>query len=322
MFICPLCGGGFSPPGCPCGYNVTNIDGIWQFTDDPCIVTQGEGDHYIGYEEIGEAFSGGRRYVIEDWSAAIAKEIVRLTGDGVFLDLGCGDGCFTVPVAGHGTKVIAGDISNNMMRILQGKASHNRIALSPHVTLCRINALYPPIMGGSIQSVVCNSVLHLISRPEKVIREIHRVLAGQGCFIVKDDMPGTPANEMTDANNESARVCNGIHQIYWVLLRAKGYQPKRYNWKYDREGICSPLFSSREEIIIPWGKEKVEKLKDGFWARFAGKVFSDQVDVPAGLHIEAIAQTLEAAYREYGRDFTETEVRWTEPDMKLTVYRK
>jgi len=322
LFICVVCGSSFSLPACSCGYEVPVTDNIWQFTDAPPIVTQGDGVHYIGYEEIGEHYSGVRKHIIEAWGDTIAAEIARLTERGVFLDLGCGDGAFAVPAAKRGVRVLAADISNNMMRILQQKAEHNGITLHPHTTLCRMNALQPAIASDCIQTATCNSVLHLISRPEKVIAEIHRVLIKGGAFVFKDDMPGSASNEMNDKSKAYTRLCNHMHKMYWDILRAKGYAPKRYNWIYDRKGICGGLFASREEIVIPWEHERVEKLKDGFLARFSGKGFSDQVDVPVLLHKDALEKTLELTRVEYGDDYGETEVYWVEPDIKLTLYRK
>ncbi len=76
------------------------------------IVINGDGDKYIGYEHIGESYSGNRKYIIEERDRLFANEISAMTENGIFLDLGCGDGCFTVPCASNGTKIIAGDISN------------------------------------------------------------------------------------------------------------------------------------------------------------------------------------------------------------------
>ncbi len=53
-----------------------------------------------------------------------------------------------------------------------------------------MNALEIPLTDNSIDTVVANSVLHLISNPEKVISEIYRVLKKGGKFICKDDRPG------------------------------------------------------------------------------------------------------------------------------------
>lgn len=111
MFLCQCCKREMNLPECSCGHKVEIKDGIWQLSDMPDMVKDGDGDKYIGYEEIGEAYSGSRKYVIEEGDALFAVEVSALTGDGTFLDLACGDGCFTVPCAANGTHIIAGDIS-------------------------------------------------------------------------------------------------------------------------------------------------------------------------------------------------------------------
>ena len=112
IFTCPKCKGVLDSFYCSkCGYHVPQIDSVWQLTDAPDIKTDGNGDKYIGYEYNGENYSGNRKYLIEERDALFTGIISKLTGDGVFLDLGCGDGFLTVPCAANGTKVIAGDIS-------------------------------------------------------------------------------------------------------------------------------------------------------------------------------------------------------------------
>ena len=62
-----------------------------------------------------------------------------------------------------------------MLCLLQQKADSHKISLDT-VTLCRMNALEIPLAMESVDTVVADSVLHLISNPQKVIAEILRVL--------------------------------------------------------------------------------------------------------------------------------------------------
>ncbi|MCL2546022.1 MAG: class I SAM-dependent methyltransferase [Oscillospiraceae bacterium] len=295
------------------------INGIQQLTDDLPIVTQGDGDHYIGYDDIGESYSGNRKYALAERDALFAAEIAKQTGDGICLDLGCGDGCLTVPMAQFGVRVIAGDISNNMIQILQRRAEKNNISLDT-VMLCRMNALHIPLAGGSVRSAVCNSVLHLISRPEKVISEIHRVLEPGGAFICRDDLPGRI--DVTKQNLEYRQIADFLFSHYWQYLNERGITPKRYSWKYDRDAICAPLFSSKEEFILPYQKESSITFAEGFLARFSGRGFSDQVDVPPALHNAALEDTLEVVCQSFGNGFGDVETYWAEGDLKITIYRK
>ena len=94
MFICPLCKQKMMLPQCDsCSHIVEKQDNIWQLTQMPDLVTDGDGDKYIGYEYIGEHYSGNRKYLIEPKDYIFAKEISEITGNGIFFDLGCGELC-------------------------------------------------------------------------------------------------------------------------------------------------------------------------------------------------------------------------------------
>lgn len=320
MFICPNCKSKMIFPKCSCGYTVEKSNNIWRFTDAPDTVTSGDGDKYIGYEHIGEAYLGNRKYIIEESDALFANEISAITGDGVFLDLACGDGCFTVPCAANGTRIIAGDISNGMLSLLQHKAAHNGISLEK-VCLCRMNALSLPLADESVDTVVANSVLHLISNPEKVVGEIYRVLRKGGAFICRDDAPG----KITDAHFDNSlyfEIVNSIYRQYWAELKNYGVLPQKYSWHFDKTALCDTLFSHKTEKIIPRGGEYQIPLKDGFLPRFLGRGFSDQTNVPQELHNTVTARLLETFQEKYGESFSEIFFRGIEPDIVITTYYK
>lgn len=320
MFICPKCKSKMELPQCKCGYTAVQINNIWQLTDMPDIVISGDGDKYIGYEHIGESYSGNRKYIIEDSDAIFAKEISELTGEGVFLDLACGDGCFTVPCAANGIRIIAGDISNNMLKILQDKAKHNGINLS-NVTLCRMNALDIPLADESVDTVVANSVLHLISNPEKVAREIYRVLKKGGVFVCRDDAPGKTTETPFD-NSLYFEIVNSMYSEYWNRLNAQGIYAKKYSWKFDRNAFCDKLFSTRTEKIIQRNEIYQTPLKDGFLPRFIGRGFSDQVDVPKDLHDEIVAELLQSFKVKYGNGFSNVALKGIEQDIVVERFYK
>ena len=320
-FICPKCKSKLILPACKqCVYEVTKTNNIWQLSDMPDIITDGDGDKYIGYEYIGENYSGNRKYLIEERDALFAKEISTLTGQGIFLDLACGDGCFTVPCASYGTKIIAGDISNTMLGILQKKAQHNNISLE-NVTLCRLNALDIPLADESVNTVVANSMLHLISNPEKVVAEIRRVLKKDGAFICKDDTPGKRSQSTFD-NAEYNNVVNSLYSEYWKALNEHGIKPKKYSWKFDKNAVCDNLFTEKSVIRIERGNTYESPLKDGFLARFGGRGFSDQVDVPQDIHEKVLQELLHEFKQKHGENFADIIFIGVEDDLEITVYKK
>lgn len=320
MFLCPKCKNRMTLPTCSCGYTVRRQNMIWQMTDMPDIVTDGEGDRYIGYEHIGESYSGERKYLIEEPDILFAKEVSQITGDGILLDLACGDGCLTVPCAADGTEIIAGDISNNMLSILQKKAAHNKISLEK-VTLCRMNALDIPLDSESVRTVVANSMLHLISNPQKVIREIYRVLQKDGSFLCREDRPDKSRYGMFD-NTGYNQLVNTLDCEYWKRLKPYGITPTKYSWKFNREEFCDGLFADKTEKIIKRGNLYETALKDGFLPRFCSRGFSAQVNVPQKLHDDVIAELLAEFRDRFGDDFADTCFKGVEDDMVITVYTK
>lgn len=321
MFICPNCKSEFSLPEChSCGSAFEKKDDIWQLSNDPDIVVDGDSDKYVGYEYIGGNYSGNRKYLIEERDCKIAGEIAHLTGNGIFLDLACGDGRIAVPVASFGSRVVAADISNSMLKILKAKAISNGIGLT-NTTLCRMNALNIPIKDNSINCVAANSVLHLISNPEKVIHEIYRVLRPDGVFVCEDDAPNKDASEDFD-NFRYNEIVNEMYSKYWEYMKVHNVLPVKYSWKFNRNALCDNIFSSKETLFIKHNKHYSIMLKDGFLPRFLSRGFSDQVEVPEDIHDQVIGQVFEELKRRYGEDFDTVPCRGIEPDILLTIYVK
>ena len=298
---------------------------ILQLTDSPNLVTTGDGDKYIGYEHIGGAYSGNRKYVIGERDGIVASYISDIVGDGVFLDLACGDGALTVPCAKCGIRIIAGDISNGMMMILQERAKRNNVSLE-NVTLCRMNALNLPIEDESVDCVVANSMLHLISNPQKVLDEIYRVLKTGGSFVCLSDAPARKnsidISEYEKENAEYRRAVGEIYDAYWEELKAYNVYAKRYSWKFDRESACKAMFREVEIKVIERGMPYAERLVDGFLPRFEGRGFSDQVDVPSKIH-KVVSDKVVASVREiYGKTFENIAYHVIEEDICIYRYKK
>ena len=297
---------------------------ILQLSDSPDIVIEGEGDKYIGYEHIGGAYSGIQKYAIEERDKLFADYIAEMTDRGVFLDLACGDGCLTVPCAKNGIRIIAGDISNTMMSILQERAKQNCISLE-NVLLCRMNALDLPLKDNSVDCVVANSVLHLISNPQKVLDEIYRVLKPGGKFICRDDAPGKEpklGGEHEKENQMYFQIVNGIYSAYWTELGAQGITAKKYSWKFDRDAACRNMFKSVETKYIQRGTPYFNRLIDIFLPRFLGKGFSDQSAVPDNLHKSVCDKVVSGARGKYGELFDTVGYHGFEDDILITSYVK
>ena len=228
MFRCLGCGQFTALPQCVhCGYTFEVIDGVYQLTHDPSTNQDDSlGIKYIGYDRVGTYYHGPSWVDAEcdARSLVVGEKIAELIGRGTLLDLGCGDGAHAVPAALHGCRVIAGDISNRMLGLLLKKAERNNVPPA-RITPCRLNALSIPVAEASVDGVVLNSVLHLISEPERVIDEVYRVLKPGGALMMEVNSSGVPderQREIEERNREYTERENEFHRRYWEILEDMG----------------------------------------------------------------------------------------------------
>jgi SAM-dependent methyltransferase len=122
-------------------------------------------------------------------SRAFEKEvgtILRLQRAGTaerLLDLACGTGVFTRPLASRAKGIVVGlDLSWPMLR-------HARRLLErtgrKNIVLMRGTAFRLPFIGGAFQSVNCCGALHLFDQPDLALKEIGRVLHPAGHLSVQ-----------------------------------------------------------------------------------------------------------------------------------------
>lgn len=99
------------------------------------------------------------------------------------LDLACGTGVFTRPLARHVQGVVVGlDLSWPMLR--RARRLLDRDGLR-NVILMRGTAYRIPFVGGAFQHVNCCGALHLFDQPDLALKEIYRVLHPSGHLSVQ-----------------------------------------------------------------------------------------------------------------------------------------
>jgi SAM-dependent methyltransferase len=122
-------------------------------------------------------------------SRSFSKEIktVLLHGNkrnmGNTLDLACGPGVFTRPLALQDKGIVVGlDLSWPMLRQAQKQLKRESIR---NVLLIRASAFGLPFKNESFSHVNCCGALHLFDRPQDALAEIHRILRPEGSFCVQ-----------------------------------------------------------------------------------------------------------------------------------------
>jgi ubiquinone/menaquinone biosynthesis C-methylase UbiE len=114
------------------------------------------------------------------------KTVLRLAENrcrGRALDLACGPGVFTRPLAlNSGAVVIGLDLSWPMLMHAQKAMRREGVRNS---LLTRATAFSLPFVDGAFQYVNCCGALHLFDKPESALKEIARVLEPNGFLSVQ-----------------------------------------------------------------------------------------------------------------------------------------
>jgi len=324
MFICPKCKKALQNYSvCSCGYEVNFINSIMQLTDLPDLVIDTDGDNYIGYEHIGKYYSGYDGTVtLSEKSVKIAQKIIEETGNGVILDLGCGDGNFTIPLLSGGAHLIGGDISNGMMNIILEKAEYLKLDMSKLI-LCRMNAYDIPLEDKSVNAVISCSMLHLNSNPKKIIDEVYRVLKDGGKYICFEDSPNGNGDETDEFdNNEYHKMLNMFYKKYFDILNSLGLHGRKYSWKFDKNEACQKLFKDKKTVTIELPNIEISTSFTYFYNRMKGRGYSILAAVPQKTHNEIFEKVDNEMKTEFGEDYTDCYYREYQKDIVMTLYIK
>lgn len=102
-----------------------------------------------------KAFSFPKIEIIEKYCGPLANKSI--------LDVGCGNGFFTVPFSFRAKKVIGIDFSEKML------------SLNPHKKCFKASAEKLPFKENSFDICFCSNLLHHLKKPERAVKEMSRV---------------------------------------------------------------------------------------------------------------------------------------------------
>ena len=107
-------------------------------------------------------------------------------GDEVWLDFGAGPGYFTLPLASKTQKVIAADISEQMLEICKKRARESNLTNIDFVKIVNSEILLP---SHSVDKILLSNVVHELDDPQADLKEIKRLLKASGAVFVIDWKP-------------------------------------------------------------------------------------------------------------------------------------
>jgi len=148
------------------------------------------------YSSIASTYDAGRQLLagtIRQWVSLI-RDRGKISPGSLCMDLGCGTGRFTIPLAETtGAHVVGVDLSAEMLAEALPKPGADR------VWWVRSDAQDLAFKSGALQCVFMSLLLHHVSDAQRVLDECCRILRPEGVCVIRmaghDDMETMPVYE-------------------------------------------------------------------------------------------------------------------------------
>lgn len=134
------------------------------------------------FETIAGDWEKIRKSYFDDRVTSLAIEKL-LPANLVLADIGCGTGSLTFELARFAKRVIAVDLSREMIRRARSLAKGKEIR---NVDFRLGDAEDLPLAGRSVDAAFCVMVLHFLGDPVRAVAEICRIIRPGGSFILVD----------------------------------------------------------------------------------------------------------------------------------------
>jgi len=211
-----------------------------------------------------------------------------------------------VEIAKRGHRVLAGDISLKMLKILSGKLEQ---APERSIIPCRLNAYSLPLLDRSVDAAMAMQLLPFVGDPPLVLGEIKRVLKPGGMFIThgpgetqspKDDVVG-------EINGKLRRYCDEALKRRGVnMLKPPGWT-NRQIWENLPKLFRTYSLVERDDLVF-----RFAETPRWFLQRLGSRYTLFQMGFDQGIHNEVMREVRERVAAEYGRDFEELEQEYCE----------
>lgn len=109
----------------------------------------------------------------------IKVELNNLPGLGKTIEFGCGTGYFTETIIEKTTKLIATDLSDELIEIAK-----KRLDINSSVTFQKANCMKTPFSSDEFDSLFMANLIHIIENPANSLQESHRILKQGGKLII------------------------------------------------------------------------------------------------------------------------------------------
>lgn len=173
------------------------------------------------------------------------------------LDMGAGTGFLSMLLAAQGYRVTAADFSPGMLERLKDRAADMGLAIG----VAETDALHPP--EGPFDAVVERHVVWTLPDPAAALAAWHAVAPGGRLVLIEGTWDG---RRTSVANHLHARA----RTLADLIRRPEPHHPIGYteqmNAALPYHGGLTPDDAVRLVEASPWGRARIERLRDIEWA--------------------------------------------------------
>jgi len=175
----------------------------------------------------------------------------------VALDIGCGTGEYTLPLAQAGFKVVGGDLSKSMLAVAKSKIKRDKLA--ENIQLIRLESTKLPFKKESFDTITCIALLDWVPDSHRLLVEVNRVLKHQARLIVCVDALWSP------------------YRVYRKIQGFIGRRRKRYARIFNSRELQHVLATSGFTVEKFFGDILLAQVVTRLLFDPKGKVLADKV---------------------------------------------
>lgn len=180
-------------------------------------------------ESYDDLVSNSNFWRASDWNV-LHKWIIELPIDGAILDMGCGTGRCSIPLAQDGRHVIATDLSIGMLRKAVTKSARSGVG---NITYFLADAEDLPLKPCLFSTVISFGVLHHVPNPAAMIKGVGKLLRTGGVFYALENN-ASPLRFIFDMLMKIHKLWNeeaGSHPLFKIkgvedLIKSNGMRPE------------------------------------------------------------------------------------------------